>query len=148
MSVEIGRPIEEVFDYTVNNAAEWSLIVVEEKVGEKAPVAVGSTFTTVTEERGRRMEFAGVVTRHDPPTAHSVVLMGEQFGIEADYLFERIAGGTRVTQRSTVSAKGLLKVMFLLLGWLMRKSSRNALERELSNLKRIIEERGAQNNSP
>jgi hypothetical protein len=34
-SVEIDKPIEVVFEYTNNNVAEWSTIVVEDEVIEK-----------------------------------------------------------------------------------------------------------------
>jgi len=43
-SVEIDRPIEEVFQYTNNNVAEWSLTDVEDEVIEEKPDRVGSTF--------------------------------------------------------------------------------------------------------
>jgi hypothetical protein len=53
----------------------------------------------------------------------------------------RIYGaGTRVTQQSTAAPRGLLKVLFLLFGWMMKKASCKALERELDNLKRLLEE--------
>jgi hypothetical protein len=141
MSVEIERPIEEVFDYTVNNVAEWSVIVVEEEIINSTPEGVGSTFRIVTDDRGQRMEFDGVITRHEPPTGQTVVMKGKQFDIEADYRFDDLGGRTRVTQRSTVKGKGVVKVMFLLFGWLMRKSSCNALEKELACLKMLIETR-------
>jgi hypothetical protein len=56
-SIEIDRPIEAVFDYTLNRISEWSIIVVEDEVTSDGPVGVGTTFRTVTEERGDRMEF-------------------------------------------------------------------------------------------
>ncbi len=142
MSVEIDRPIGEVFDYTIENVAEWSTIVVSDEVIEEKPEGVGSTFRVITEEQGSRMEFEGVVTRHEPPTAHAVLMIGSQFDIEAEYLFEDLGGRTRVTQSSSVRGKGLLKVIFFLFGWLMKKSSRTALEKELLNLKRLAEARG------
>jgi len=141
MSIEIDRPIKEVFDYTINNVAEWSIIVVKDEVIDEKPEGVGSTFRVTTEEKGTRMEFEGLVTRHEPPTVHAVFMKGRQFDIEAEYLFEDLGGRTRVTQRSSVHGKGFIKVMFFLLGWLMKKSSRSALEKELVNLKRLAEAR-------
>jgi len=141
MSVEIGRPITEVFDYTIHNVAEWSIIVVKDEVIDEKLEGVGTTFRVTTEEKGRRMDFDGLVTRHEPPTAHAVFMRGKQFDIEAEYLFEDLGGGTRVTQRSKVHGKGFVKVIFFLFGWLMKKSSSNALEKELLNLKRLIEAR-------
>ena len=142
MSVEVDRPIDEVFDYTVHNVAEWSIIVEKEEVIDEKPEGVGSTFRVTTEERGRQMKFDGLVTRHEPPTAHAVLMKGNQFDIEAEYRFEDLGGGrTRVTQRSTVHGKGVVKVMFFFFGWLMKTSSCNALEKELLNLKRLAEAR-------
>ena len=118
-SIEIDRPIQDVFTYTTEKVAEWSLTVIEDEVIEVKPGGTGSTFRVVTEERGQRMEFEGVVTRNEPPTAHAVFLKGSHFDIEAEYAFEDLGGRTRVTQRSTVKAKGMLKAMFVLFGWLM-----------------------------
>ena len=87
------------------------------------------------------MEFDGVVTLQEAPTAHTVIMTGKQFDIEAEYRFENLGGRTRVTERSTVNGKGLVKVMFMLFGWLMWKSSCTALENELLNLKKLLESR-------
>jgi hypothetical protein len=144
MSIEIERPITQVFDYTTNNVAEWCSVVVKDEVIDKKPEGVGTTFRVITEERGHRMELDGVVTRHEPPTAHTVFMKGKQVDIEAEYFFKDLGGRTRVTQRSTVKGKGFVKLMLFLFGWLMKKSSRNALEKELSNLKRLIEARKSQ----
>ena len=68
-SIEIDKPIDVVFEYTINHVAEWSTIVVEDEVvEEKNGGGVGTTFRSVTEERGRRMEFAGEVTQYERPT--------------------------------------------------------------------------------
>ncbi len=141
MSVEIDRPINEVFDYTIHNVSEWSTIVVKDEVIDEKPEGVGTTFRVTTEEKGRRLEFEGVVTRHEPPTAHAILMKGDQFDIKAEYLFEDLGGRTRVTQRSEVFGKGFVKVMFFVFGWMMMKSSRNALGNELLNLKRVMEAR-------
>lgn len=141
MSVEIDRPIHEVFEYTTKNVAEWSTIVVKDEVVEEKPGGVGSTFRVTTEEKGRRMEFEGVVTRHEPPNVHGIFMKGGAFDIEAEYTFEDLGGRTRVTQRSSANGRGFLKVMFVLLGWLMKSSSEGALEKELQNLKRLVEAR-------
>ena len=141
MSVEVERSIDEVFDFTTNHVSEWSLVVVEDEIINETPEGVGTTFRVVTEDRGQRMEFDGVVTLHEAPTAHTVVMKGKQFDMEAEYRFEDLDGRTRVTQRSMVNGKGVTGIILLLFGWLMKKSSCNALERELLNLKRLLESR-------
>lgn len=141
-SVEIDRPIAEVFDYTLNHVPDWSLTVVEDEVIDGDPGGgVGTTFRTVTEEKGRRMEFEGRVTRHEPPTVGAVVLTGKHFDIDVEYRFEDLGGRTRVTQRSEIQGKGVTKLMFLLFGWMIKKSGCDAVDRELASLKRNAEAR-------
>ncbi len=141
ISVEIDAPIEQVFDYAINNTKEWSTLIVDDTVINETPEVVGSTFRIVTEERGRRLEFEGAVTHHDPPNAHSVYLKNDMFDLDVEYRFEDLGGRTRLTQGSTVHGKGFVKVMFSLFGWAMKKSSSDSGESELNNLKRIVEER-------
>ena len=138
-SVEIERPIDEVFQYTNDHVAEWSLTVVEDELIEEKPGRVGSTFRCITEDHGKRMEFHGVVTGHEPPNRSAIHLAGQYFDIEAEYLFEDLGGSTRVTQRSNVAAKGMLRILFFLFGWMMRKSTCKAVENELDNLKLVLE---------
>ena len=142
-SIEIDRPIEAVFDCTLYRISEWSIIVVEDEVTSDGPVGVGTTFRTVTEERGNRMEFDGKVTKHEPHTAHSVTMKGKSFDLEVDYTFEDLNGRTQVMQHSRVNAKGFLKVFFFLFGWLMKKGGCDAQQKELENLKRLCEAREA-----
>ena len=48
-------------------------------------------------------------------------------------------GRTRVTEESTVSGKGFVKIMFFLFGWLMNKQGRKAVTHELEILKKKLE---------
>ena len=50
VSVEIDRPIDDVFRLTIEHVADWSIIVVEDEVLDEQPECVGTTFRTVTEE--------------------------------------------------------------------------------------------------
>lgn len=139
-SVEIDRPIDEVFRLTNEHVAEWSIIVAEDEVIDKKPNGVGTTFRTVTEERGKRMEFQGVVTKHDPPHVNAVRMTGDMFDIEAEYTFEDLSGRTRVTQKSVVTGKGLFGAFLKLFGWMMNKSSCKAQGNELQSLKKFCEQ--------
>lgn len=139
-SVDINRPIDGVFERTVDHVADWSTIVVEEEVIEKKPDGVGTTFRSVTEERGKRMEFQGVVTKHDPPFLNAIEMTGEMFDLEVEYTFKDLEGNTRVTQRSKVAAKGFFKVMLFAIGWMMKKANCKALEKELNCLRVYCEE--------
>lgn len=52
MSVEIDRPINDVFDYTIHNVAEWSIIVMKDEVIDEKPEGVEATFR-VSYHRGK-----------------------------------------------------------------------------------------------
>ncbi len=139
-SIEIDRPIDEVFEYTNHNVPKWSLTVVSDEVIEQTPEEVGTTFLCVTENQGQRMEFQGTVTHYEPPKFSAVELVGAQFDIEARYAFEDLGGRTRVTQVSSVKPKTLaFKIIFGCFGWLMKKSSCNAANKEMESLKRHLE---------
>lgn len=139
-SVEIDRPIAEVFDRTNNHVPEWSITVVSDEVVEEQPGQVGTTFKIVTEERGKKMDFDGTVVGWKEPTHSSIELRGKFFDIDCDYDFEDLGDNrTRVTQSSKVHPKGFFKVMFFLLGWMMRKSGCKAVDNELQSLKRFCE---------
>lgn len=139
-SIEIARPIEEVFDYTNHNVAEWSITVVEDEVVSETPDHLGSTFRCVTEDHGCQMEFQGTVTVYDRPTRSVVQLTGKQFDIQAEYTFEDLGASTRVTQRSMVFPKTLFtKLFFGTFGWLFRSSGCKATQKEMESLKQHME---------
>lgn len=142
-SIIIDRPMEEVFKLTNERVPEWSIVVIEEERDEQTPGVVGSTFRTVTEDHGKKMEFQGIVTEYLVPTFSAVKLTGDAFDIEVEYTFENIDGKTRVTQDSDVSGKGFLKLFFLLFGWAMHKANCKAAQDEMESLKRFCESRSA-----
>ncbi len=138
--VEISRPLSEVFRYTLENVADWSITVVEDEVIEETPEHVGTTFRIVTEDRGRRMEMNGEVTRYELDRLSEIHLTSTAFDIDALYEFEDLGGGrTRVTESAEVHPKGITKVFFFLFGWGMKKSSCDALQSELNSLKEKLE---------
>ena len=140
-SIVIDRPIDRVFQMTADRVADWSHIVVEDEVIDEQPDGVGTTFRTVTEERGKRMEFQGVVTGYDPPRLHRVEMTGDSFDIDSEFVFEELDGGrqTRVSQRASVAGKGFFKIFLFLFGWMMKKSHCDASQKELESLKAFCE---------
>ena len=137
-AIEIDKPIDEVFPRTNEDVATWSLTCVEDELLEDKD-GVGTTFRIVTEERGRRMDFDGVVTKWEPPTLSGVYLTGKQFDIDVDYVFEDLGGRTRVSVSSVVTGKGLFKLMLAVMGVFFRKSGCDAQSRELESLKSYCE---------
>ncbi len=86
------------------------------------------------------MEFLGTVTAYERPNHSAVHLEGDAFSIDAIYQFESVSGNeTRVTQNSKVTPKGILKIFFLLFGWMMQKANCKATQKELDSLKAFCE---------
>ena len=137
-SIEIDRSIAEVFELTTRYVAHWSIIVVEDTL-LTGDGGVGSTFHTITEERGRRMEFRGEVIAHSPPSQSTIRLIGDQFDVLAEYSFEDVGGRTRVTQRAKVTGKGFFRFFLLICGWLMRAQSEETQNEDLASLKQFCE---------
>lgn len=143
--IEIDRPIDEVFEYTNDNVAEWSPTVVEDYPLDDSPVhGVGSRFRCVTKGHGnpdQRLEFDGEVMKWDPPTMSAVELVSGQFVIRAAYTFEDLGDRrTRVRQNSVVQPTGMLmKLLFFVAGGMMGKASCSATQKELESLKQKME---------
>jgi hypothetical protein len=72
-SIEINRPVEEIFSYAADpkHFPEWSGIILE--VQQEAPGSLreGDRFTTVSRFLGRRFEMPFEVTAHEPNRQHS-----------------------------------------------------------------------------
>ena len=84
-----------------------------------------------------------MVTRWEQPHVSAIELIGDTFDIEAAYFFEATSNGTRVAQKSVISFKGFLKVVFILCGWMMGKAGCDEAQKELDNLKQVLENRDA-----
>lgn len=138
-TIEIDRPIEDVFRLANEHIAEWSIVVIEDEVINETPDGVGTTFRSVTEDQGKRMEFQGVVTRYDPPYLNAVTLKNNVLHIETEFQFEDLSGRTRVTQTAEVKGKGFYKPMMFVFGLFMKKSSCDASHNELESLKSYCE---------
>jgi hypothetical protein len=138
-SVLINCPIHTAFALTNDHVTDWSSIVKEEEILNLTPDKIGSTFRTVTTEHGREMTFDGVVTAYTPPYTSGIRMEGKAFSLTADYKFEEVPEGTRVTQTSTVTGKGLFRILIPLMAFLMHKSNCQALQNELNQLKQYCE---------
>ena len=144
LSIEVDRPVSHVFCHALDDVTQWSKTCVEREILEETPEKVGTRFRLVTEERGRKMEFQGIVTEHEEDKRSRIALTGPAFDLDVLYLFEDLGGTrTRVTQRSEVTGKGCFKPMLWLMGFLMKKASCNAQQVELEAMKAWCESQPA-----
>jgi len=138
-SVEINRPVEEVYDYVANpeNLPEWAGTVIETRQDTPGPLLKGSTFTTVGKFLGRRFETPFEVTAHEHNRRHSHKSTGGPIPQEWILTFEETAGGTRVTELVEGEPGGF----FGLAGPLLERVGRRQFRADLENLKDLLEAR-------
>ncbi len=137
-SVQINRPLEEVFSYVTNpeSLPEWSNLVLEVRMDTEGPLQEGDRFTTVAKFLGRRFETPFEVTAHEPPTHHSDRSRGGPFEQEFIYTFEETEGGTT---RLTWVAEGEPGGFFRLAGPLLERVGRRQSRADLQTLKDLLE---------
>ncbi len=137
-SVEINRPVEEVFAYVSDpqTLPEWSGIVLEVRKEAQGTLREGDRYTSVAKFLGRRFETPLEVTTHDPPRRHSDRSTGGPFPQEYTFILEETAEGrTRLTQLAEGEPGGF----FRLVGPLLEMAGRRQFRADLGNLKDLLE---------
>ena len=141
-SVEIDRPVEEVFSYAADpeHFPEWSGIILEaHKETPQGPIAVGERFTNVAKFLGRRFETPFEVTAHEHNRRHSHRSTGGPLVQEYTSTFEETAGGgTRMRQVVEGEPGGF----FRLAGPLLERAGRRQFRADLETLKDLLEAQG------
>ena len=138
-SVEIDRPLEEVFSYVANpeNLPEWSNLVLEVRKDAEGQLQEGDRFSVVAKFLGRRFETPFEVSAHEPPRRHSDGSMGGPFEQEYIYTFEETAGGkTRLTHVVEAEPGGF----FRLVGPLLERAGSRQFRADLQILKDLLEQ--------
>jgi uncharacterized membrane protein len=140
-SVEINRPLEEVYSYAANpeHYPEWSGIILEVQKEGPGELAEGERFTTVSKFLGRTFETPFEVTAHERNRLHSHRSTGGPLPQEYTSTFEETAGGgTRMTQVVEGEPGGF----FRLAGPLLEAAGRRQFKADLEMLKDLLEAQG------
>jgi uncharacterized membrane protein len=113
-SIDITRPLEEVFDYVsdVANFPQWmahTLEVGKDKVG---PPEQGERFTIVIKSAGRRFQTPYERTSCEPNQRYTDRALGGPIPNQRwDCTFREVPGGTRLTRVVDAEPGGLLKLL-------------------------------------
>jgi len=144
-SVEINRPVEEVFSYTSNpeNLPQWAATVRE--VRQDAPGAggprnrEGERFTAMQQALGRRFEAPFEVTDYEPNLRYAHQSReGHPVPVTMDFTYEPMSSeGTRFTPRIETEPGGF----FGIVGPVLERVIRRQLRTNLVTLKDLLEER-------
>jgi uncharacterized membrane protein len=140
-SIEIDRPVEEVFAYVAKpeNLPEWSNLAVEVK-DVSGPFGEGDTFTTVGKFLGRRLETTYERISIEPNRRYTDRAAGGPVPDQAwTYTFEELpAGATRLTRAVEGEPGGFFKLADPLIERVLKRQVRTDLE----TLKDLLEARG------
>lgn len=109
-SIEIERPIEEVFAFVSNlaNSPHWqnALLMVRKTTPE--PLGVGTRFTFVRDFQGQKVAADNVFTRFIPNELVEFETTSGPIMVRSAYLFARTPGGSKVTSRLEMHAEELM----------------------------------------
>ena len=106
-SIEIGRPLKEVFDYVSepDNFPEWTGTAIEVRKGAPGPVREGDTFTAAIKFLGRRFETPYERTTYEPDRLFKERAAGGPIpDQEWTYTFEEVPHGSRGPRRGSRAA--------------------------------------------
>jgi len=119
---------------------QWVPNLVEDEPIIETPEKTGSTFRQVFLERGKKMEMTGEITDYAENERMRVVMTGDMFNLDVDYILKALAPTqTEVTQDTEIKMKGAAK-LFAPLVFLMSKFSISDPQAEAHNrLKEMAE---------
>lgn len=141
-SVEIVCPIEEVWELVsgIEHMPEWMGGVSEPRMTSEGGMALGATFASKYTYRGETFDVDYEVTGYDPPHCHQISSLDGPFPFVGTLRLEPIEGGTRATNTVRAGSDALItSLMFVMLRPLLRRGMRNQLQRELEDLRALIE---------
>ena len=138
-SIVIDRPIHEVFAYVsdLTNAPEWQTGLLEVRRMSTGPLGVGTQFTFVRKFLGRKLEATNAFTQYQPNEVVTFVTTSGPVSVEASYLFQSQAAGTRVTCQMAMKPEGFSRLAEPMIA----ASVRREMSAEFAYLKDLLESR-------
>jgi len=99
VSIVINRPLEEVFAFLSNleNNLKWRPGQIEAKKTSAGPIGVGTTYRTINNVLGLRIEGEAEVTEYVPNRQYTSKSKSGYFPFVARRIFEPVEEGTRVS---------------------------------------------------
>ena len=136
-SVVIKRPIEEVFAFMANpeNTPLWAGVVREVKLTSEGPIGVGTTYNTVIDLMGRRIESKNEVTEYEPNSKSSTKTTSGPMPLETSMTLKAVEGGTEVTNSAKLEGAGVFK----LAEPIFARMANRQVETDFANVKDLLE---------
>ena len=139
-SIEINRPLQEVFDYVsdVGNYPKWMAHALEVRKDTPDLPQQGDRFTLAIKSVGLRFETPYERTSSEPNRQITDRAVGGPVPNQRWHsAFQEVPGGTRFTRAVDVESGGLLK----LLEPLQKRAAGRQLRKDLQTLKNVVEAR-------
>lgn len=138
-SVQINRPIEDVFAFVSNleNWPQWISGASEAKQTSPGPLGVGTTFRQVSHFLGRQFEVNGRVTEYEQNRKFTVESDSKPVPFGNTITLEPAGGSTRL--HNVLTASGDVGGLFKLAEPIMERMFRRQFEKDHENLKDLLE---------
>lgn len=145
-SIVINCPVEEVFAFVGDqrNTPQWQSGLVEVKRLTDGPPGIGTKHTFIRSFMGRKMEASNEYVAYEPGRVITFKTISGPVPLEASYLFESVAGGTNLTSRIAMDAKGLVSLAEPLIA----RSLRREMDAAFIALKELLETRAVAPSQP
>jgi uncharacterized membrane protein len=139
-SIEINRPLEEVFTYVsdVTNFPQWTAHTLDVRTDTPGPPQQSHRFTLAIKSVGRRFETPYERTSYEPNRRYTDRAVGGPIPDQRwDYTFQEVPRGTRLTRAVEAEPGGLVK----LLEPFIERTVQRQLRKDLQTLKDLLEAR-------
>ena len=137
-SIEINRPLQEVFDYVsdVANYPQWMADALEVRKDTEGPPQHSDKFTVAIKSVGRRFETPYERTSYEANQGYTDRAVGGPVPNQRwECTFQEVPGGTRLRRSVEAEMSGILK----LLEPLQKRAAERGLRRDLKTLKDVLE---------
>ena len=136
-SILINRPLDEVFALLSNaeNETRWRSGEVAVKQTSNGPIGIDSTWTSVAQILGQRIENQMAFTEYEANWKYTVRSQSGPYPYENQVTFERVADFTMVCMRAEVEAGPFFKMGEPLLTSIVKRQTQD----DLANLKNMME---------
>jgi uncharacterized membrane protein len=136
-SIEIERPVEEVFDFISRpeNFPLWQESLLEIRREAEGPLRVGSEVTEVRSFMGRRMETTWTCTEHEPCERSSIEEDEGLVPFKGTFELEALGGSTLFTWTVETPGPRGIKVPGAIVGRMVRRQ----LAVDSERLKELLE---------
>jgi len=141
-TIEIRNTADKVFYWLEDpsRAMVWMTSVSKTEIINETPNIVGTTFRETIEEQGRGTEMRGVVTGFVANKRLAFHLEGEFNSVDVNYTLQEKGKTTQLTQNAEIRFKGLIRLMSVFLGPILRKKIEEQAQSEFNKLKELCEQ--------